>query len=55
MHGQPDRVATPAADVDMGGPAPPVHDGKDLVRSEVTEHRDRNRHAERDAEQHVVG
>ena len=55
MHGQPDRVAAPAADVDVGGPAPPVHDGKDLVRGEVTERRDRYRHAERDAEQHVVG
>ena len=55
MHGQPDRIATAAADIDVGGPAPAVDDGEDLVRGEVTERRDRYCHPERDAEQHVVG
>ena len=52
--GQPDRLTAPAADVDMGGPAPAVHDGEHLVRGEVTERRDRYRNPERDGQEHVV-
>ena len=54
-HGPPDRVAAPAADVDVGGPAPAVHDGEHLVRGEVAERRDRDRDPEGHAEEHVVG
>ena len=53
-HGQPDRFAALAADVDMsshlGGRRP-----EDLVRGEVAERHDRYRDPERDAEEHVVG
>jgi hypothetical protein len=38
----------------MGGPAPAVHDGEQLVRGEVTERRDRYRDPERDGQEHVV-
>ena len=54
MYSQPDRVAAPAADVDVSGPAPAVDDREDLVRGEVAEGRDRYRDPERDAEEHVV-
>ena len=55
VYGQPDRVAAPAADIDVSGPAPAVDDREDLVRGEVAERRDRYRDPERDAEEHVVG
>ena len=54
-HRLPDGLATPAADVDMSGPAPAVHDREHLIRGEPAEGRDRYRDTERDAEQHVVG
>ena len=38
----------------MGGPAPAVGDREHLVRGEEPEGGDRDRHAERHAEQHVV-
>jgi membrane-associated phospholipid phosphatase len=55
VHRQPDRIAAPPADVDMGDPAPAVGDGEPLVGGEVAERRDRYCHPERDAEEHVVG
>src|SRR5262249_14803491 len=54
VYRRPDRLAAPAADIDMSGPAAAVHDREHLVRGEEAERRDRYRHPERDAEQHVI-
>ena len=54
-HGLADRLPPPAGHVHVRGPAAPVGDGEHLVRGEVPERGDRDRHGERDAEQHIAG
>ena len=53
--GLADRLAPPAGHIDVRGAAAPVGDGEDLVRGEVPERGDRDRHGERHGEQHITG
>jgi hypothetical protein len=54
-HGLADRLPSPARHIDVRGAAAPVGDREHLVRGEVPERGDRDRHGERDAEQHIAG
>ena len=54
-HGLADGLPPSARHVNVCGLAAPVGDGEHLVRGEETERGDRDRHAQRDAEQHVGG
>ena len=54
-HGLADRLPPPAGHIHVRGVAAPVGDGERLVRGEVPERGDRDRHGERHGEQRIIG